>query len=86
MDYRIVDVMGHVEVYDSHGEFLFSADTEAEALEDGQIIELYWKRVSGAPGNEAGTPRGPLSLCREAEIFGERGPGPCRKGRDVVFL
>ena len=44
MDYRIVDVMGHVEVYDSHGEFLFSADTEAEALEDGQIIELYWNR------------------------------------------
>ncbi len=34
MDYKIVYVMGHVEVYDSHGEFLFSADTEAEALED----------------------------------------------------
>lgn len=34
MEYRIVDVMGHVEVYDSQGRFLFSADTEAEALED----------------------------------------------------
>ncbi len=33
MQYR----MGHVEVYDAYGEFLFSADTEAEAyamLED----------------------------------------------------
>lgn len=34
MEYRIVFVRGHVEVYDSCGEFLFSADTEAEALED----------------------------------------------------
>lgn len=34
MDYRIIDVMGHVEVYNSLGEFLFSADTEAEALAD----------------------------------------------------
>lgn len=34
MEYRIVNVMGHVEVYDSQGQFLFSADTEAEALED----------------------------------------------------
>lgn len=34
MEYRIVFVRGHVEVYNSRGEFLFSADTEAEALED----------------------------------------------------
>lgn len=34
MDYRIIDVRGHVEVYDSQGQFLFSADNEAEALED----------------------------------------------------
>jgi len=34
MDYRIVDVRGHVEVYDSQGQFLFSADTEEEALAD----------------------------------------------------
>lgn len=34
MEYRIVYVMGHVEVYDNQGQFLFSADSEAEALED----------------------------------------------------
>lgn len=34
MDYRIIDVMGHVEVYDTLGNFLFSADNEAEALAD----------------------------------------------------
>ena len=31
MDYRIANVHGHVEVYSAQGEFLFSADTEAEA-------------------------------------------------------
>ena len=34
MEYNIVDVRGHVEVYDCQGQFLFSADTKAEALED----------------------------------------------------
>lgn len=34
MDYRIINVKGHVEVYDSLGQFLFSADSEAEALAD----------------------------------------------------
>lgn len=34
MEYRIIYVMGHVEVYDNQGQFLFSADNEAEALED----------------------------------------------------
>ncbi len=34
MEYRIIPVMGHVEVYDIQGQFLFSADNEAEALED----------------------------------------------------
>ena len=34
MEYNLVDVRGHVEVYDSQGQFLFSADTKAEALED----------------------------------------------------
>ena len=34
MDYRIVYIMGHVEVYDCYGRFLFSADTEEEALRD----------------------------------------------------
>lgn len=34
MEYRIIDVKGHVEVYDHLGQFLFSADNEAEALAD----------------------------------------------------
>ena len=34
MEYQIVSVMGHVEVRDAQGRFLFSADTEAEALAD----------------------------------------------------
>lgn len=34
MEVSILWVMGHVEVRDSQGRFLFSADTEAEALED----------------------------------------------------
>ena len=34
MEYRIVFVMGHVEVWDDKGHFLFSADTEEEAMED----------------------------------------------------
>lgn len=34
MDYRIRYVAGHVEVYDRQGNFLFSADTEAEAMKE----------------------------------------------------
>lgn len=34
MDYRIMYVNGHIEVYDGQGEFLFSADTEQEAQSD----------------------------------------------------
>ena len=34
MEVTIQWVMGHVEVRDSQGRFLFSADTEAEAQED----------------------------------------------------
>ena len=33
-DYRIVNVMGHIEVYNSWGEFVLSADNEGEALEE----------------------------------------------------
>ena len=33
MDYNIVWVRGHVEVYDWAGRFCFSADNEREALE-----------------------------------------------------
>ncbi len=32
MDYKMKNVGGHVEVYDKEGNFLFSADTEAEAM------------------------------------------------------
>ncbi len=34
MDYSIIWVRGHVEVYDWAGRFCFSADTEREARED----------------------------------------------------
>ena len=34
MDYEIVWVQGHVEVYDWAGRFCFSADNEREALEE----------------------------------------------------
>ena len=34
MDYEFRWVCGHVEVYDLFGRFQFSADTEAEAMED----------------------------------------------------
>ena len=34
MDYEIVWVRGHVEVYDWAGRFCFSADNEREALEE----------------------------------------------------
>ena len=34
MDYRFKYVNGHVEVYDRLGRFLFSADTNQEALEE----------------------------------------------------
>ena len=34
MDYSIVWVRGHVEVYDHAGRFCFSADNEREALQE----------------------------------------------------
>lgn len=34
MEVNIQFVRGHVEVYDNFGRFLFSADTEREALEE----------------------------------------------------
>ena len=43
MDYNIVWVRGHVEVYDWAGRFCFSADNEREALEEldkEQLIKL----------------------------------------------
>ena len=32
--YDIIPVRGHYEVYDTDGQFLFSADTRSEALEE----------------------------------------------------
>ncbi len=34
MDYNMIWVRGHVEVYDHAGRFCFSADNEREALEE----------------------------------------------------
>lgn len=34
MDYRIVSVRGHYEVYDRSGRFILSADTRSEAEAD----------------------------------------------------
>ena len=34
MEYKIVWVRGHVEVYDGAGRFFFSADSEKEAREE----------------------------------------------------
>lgn len=34
MEYRLKVVNGHIEVFDLFGRFLFSADTEQEALQD----------------------------------------------------
>ena len=39
--YSIRSVMGHVQVYDYRGNFLFSADTEQEAREELRDNEEY---------------------------------------------
>ncbi len=41
--YSIRYVQGHVQVYDCHGVFLFSADTEREAREE---LEEYAKSAA----------------------------------------
>ena len=38
MDYSIILVRGHVEVYDWAGRFCFSADSEREAREELDLI------------------------------------------------
>ena len=40
MDYSIVLVRGHVEVFDWAGRFCFSADSEREALEELEQVAL----------------------------------------------
>ena len=34
MEYTVIWVKGHIEVYDANGEFCFSADTQAEVREE----------------------------------------------------
>ena len=72
MDYSIVWVRGHVEVYDWAGRFCFSADNEREALEEllnGFMLLVAWGAASGA-GGRAGNftgPPGSASLDRTGE-------------------
>ena len=40
MDYRFVNVMGHIEVYESWGQLVLSADSRSEAMcELEEILE-----------------------------------------------
>jgi len=39
--YSIKNVRGHVQVYDRNGRFLFSADTEWEAMEELEDYEEF---------------------------------------------
>lgn len=39
--YSMKYIRGHVQVYDRNGQFLFSADTEREALEELESYEEY---------------------------------------------
>ena len=47
MDYNIVWVRGHVEVYDWAGRFCFSADNEREAREELALTALALKAPLG---------------------------------------
>ena len=43
MRHQMIRVREHIEVYDQYGEFLFSADTEQEALEDlAELLQEGW--------------------------------------------
>ena len=43
MRHQMIRVREHIEVYDQYGEFLFSADTEQEALEDlAEMMQEGW--------------------------------------------
>ena len=50
MRHQMIHVREHIEVYDQHGEFLFSADTEEEALADLALMmpEGYFSAASVA--------------------------------------
>ena len=38
MNYSLVCVFGHFEVYDEEGRFLFSADSHAEAMQELRLL------------------------------------------------
>ena len=38
MNYIFKNVGSHIEVYDSKGNFLFSADTQSEAMEELEVL------------------------------------------------
>jgi len=47
MRHQMIRVREHIEVYDQYGEFLFSADTEQEALEDlAELLQEGWVAAS----------------------------------------
>ena len=41
MQYRFKNVRGHIEVYGARGEFLFSADNEAEARAIREVRRMF---------------------------------------------
>lgn len=41
MNYSMIQVFGHLEVYDEKGRFLFSADNHAEAMEELRSTLMY---------------------------------------------
>ena len=47
MRHQMIRVREHIEVYDQYGEFLFSAATEQEALEDlAEMMQEGWLPAS----------------------------------------
>jgi len=42
MDFKIINVKGHIEVFDGKGRFLFSADSEAEARDELQNTDMLF--------------------------------------------
>ena len=56
MDYEIVWVRGHVEVYDWAGRFCFSADNEREALEELGLTACVSHFFHFAAGRSFGRP------------------------------
>lgn len=44
MDYVIKSIHGHIEVYDTLGHFVCSADTVHEALQEIKLMEVNYER------------------------------------------